>query len=60
MSIQESYVSCFSQQNEKEFVSKLRPGVESPVKILDVPKYTDDFYFNNIDWSDKGPLGIAL
>ena len=28
--------------------------------MLDVPKFKDDFYLNNIDWSEKGPLGIAL
>lgn len=35
----------------KEFSSKLQPNVESPVKILDVPNYRDDFYLNNLDWS---------
>lgn len=30
------------------------------MKVLDVPNYQDDFYFNNIDWSERGTLGIAL
>jgi WD40 repeat protein len=34
--------------------------VESPAKILDIPKFRDDFYLNNIDWSSRGPLAIAL
>jgi WD40 repeat protein len=27
---------------------------------LDIPKFRDDFYLNNIDWSSRGPLAIAL
>lgn len=30
------------------------------MKILDAPKYRDDFYLNNIDWAKEGHLGIAL
>jgi WD40 repeat protein len=40
--------------------SGIQTKVSSPVKILDVPSYGDDFYVNNIDWSEKGPVGIAL
>jgi hypothetical protein len=25
-----------------------------------VPKFRDDFYLNNIDWSSRGPIAIAL
>ena len=61
-------VSSFSTQqslasatfNPKPEKCKLQPNVGSPVKILDIPRYQDDFYYNNIDWSDKGPIGIAL
>lgn len=49
-----------SQKDECEGVYKLNNNVESPVKVLDVPNYQDDFYFNNIDWSSRGSLGIAL
>ena len=29
-------------------------------KALDAPNFVDDFYLNNIDWSNWGPLAIAL
>ena len=43
-----------------ESLKKINSHIESPVKVLDAPKYRDDFYLNNIDWSKEGHLGIAL
>ena len=59
-SSKDTVASASDNFNQKEFTSKLQSNVESPVKILDVPKFRDDFYLNNVDWSANGPLGIAL
>lgn len=59
-SSQESQASASTVLSEKEVGSKLQPKVASPVKVLDVPRYKDDFYLSNVDWSNKGPIGIAL
>jgi len=32
-------------------MSKTQARLESPVKILEIPGYKDDFYLNNVDWS---------
>ena len=29
-------------------------------KTLDAPNFVDDYYLNNLDWSNWGPLAIAL
>ena len=60
VSTQESLTEFSSSQSENEGAFKLNNNVGSPVKVLDVPLYQDDFYFNNIDWSSRGFLGIAL
>lgn len=28
--------------------------------MLDIPKFRDDFYLNNLDWGGRGPLAAAL
>jgi WD40 repeat protein len=31
-----------------------------PVKVLDAPCFSDDYYFNILDWSSSNCIGIAL
>jgi hypothetical protein len=50
----------FTFEAPAPYFKDLNPKVNSPVKVLDIPKFRDDFYLNNIDWCERGPLAIAL
>lgn len=32
----------------------------NPIKVLDAPGYSDDFYYNILDWSNKNCIAIGL
>jgi hypothetical protein len=59
-STQDSLAAASEKLSRKESGCTLQSNVGSPVKILDVPRFRDDFYLSNVDWSRLGPLGIAL
>jgi hypothetical protein len=50
----------FRSESSAAYFKGLNPNVSSPVKVLDVPKYRDDFYLNNLDWGSRGPIAAAL
>lgn len=50
----------FRSESSVAYFKGLNPNVSSPVKVLDVPKYRDDFYLNTLDWGSRGPIAAAL
>ncbi|KDQ56327.1 hypothetical protein JAAARDRAFT_132460 [Jaapia argillacea MUCL 33604] len=38
----------------------LRSVCKTPYRVLDAPELVDDFYFNLVDWSSSGVLGVGL
>jgi cell division cycle 20-like protein 1 (cofactor of APC complex) len=40
--------------------SKGRRINKNPVKVLDAPALSDDFYLNLIDWSSQNQLAVGL
>jgi len=41
-------------------ISKPRRVNKNPVKVLDAPALSDDFYLNLIDWSSQNQLAVGL
>jgi cell division cycle 20-like protein 1 (cofactor of APC complex) len=41
-------------------LTKPRRVNKNPVKVLDAPALSDDFYLNLIDWSSQNQLAVGL
>lgn len=50
----------FRSEQSTTYKNAINHKVESPVKVLNIAGFRDDFYLNYLDWSKKGPLAIAL
>lgn len=50
--------SAFNELNNN--YSKSRRVNKNPIKVLDAPALSDDFYLNLIDWSSSNQLAVGL
>lgn len=50
----------FRSEESTTYKNAINHKVESPVKVLNISGFRDDFYLNYLDWSKRGPLAIAL
>lgn len=56
--------NLFRPKTESDFFQEPFPEHRSyptqPVKVLDAPCFSDDYYYNIMDWSSRNCIGIAL